>query len=229
MDAEGLYWDQYGCEDNHITQPQHPSQLQAVAFSSLATKPQSRWSLLPGAQPTEGSGSSRDSYWPRYSYAHGSATDQCTPVYGNSIEPFPQRQQQQQQQPLQQRLFVVPDRLAALHISTSDDEDHHSSSMDELAESGPAFQIAGSNHEPSIVQHHATAAADKGGNEQLGPCDSTLIAGDGCEEGGLVPLSSSPVSGFQGVNPAALITRLSFLKQQMEQDEQMVLGTATAV
>ncbi|KAJ2084390.1 hypothetical protein H4R24_000020 [Coemansia sp. RSA 988] len=226
MDAESLYWDQYACEDNHITQPQHPSQPQAVAFSSFATKPQNRWSLLSGVQTTDGGGSSRDSYWSRYSYNHGSVTDQCTPVYGNSIESSQQRQQQQQ--PPQQRLFVVPDRLAALHICASDDEDHHYT-VDEPVETGSAFQIAGANHKSSIVQEHAAgAAADKDSNGQPGPCDSAQIAVDGGEEG-LVPLSSSPVSGFQGVNPAALITRLSFLKEQMDQDERLVMSTTTVV
>ncbi|KAJ2615179.1 hypothetical protein H4S08_001362 [Coemansia sp. RSA 1365] len=221
MDAESLYWDQYGCEDGHITQLQQTSQLQATTSSSIVTKPQSRWSFLLGTQTTEGGGSSRDSYWSRYSYTHDSVTDQCTPVYGNAIEPFQQRQQQQP--PPQQRLFVVPDRLVALHISTSDDEDHHSS-LDEVAEEKPAFQLSGANHESRIVLQHA---ADNNGNEQTRPCDPTQIASD--SEEGLVPQSSSPVSGFQGVNPTALITRLSFLKEQMEQDERLVLGTAAAV
>ncbi|PIA19089.1 hypothetical protein COEREDRAFT_5620 [Coemansia reversa NRRL 1564] len=223
MDAESLYWDQYGCEDSHITQLQQPSQLQATTFSLIVTKPQSRWSLLSGTQTTEGGGSSsRDSYWSRYSYTHDSVTDQCTPVYGSSIELSQQRQQKQP--PPQQRLFVVPDRLATLHISTSDDEDHNSS-IDEVTDAEPAFQLSGANHESRIVQQHA---ADNNGNEQPRPCDPARIASDS-KEGLVPPQCSSPVSGFQGVNPTALITRLSFLKEQMEQNERLVLGTAAAV
>ncbi|KAJ2520503.1 hypothetical protein H4217_002003 [Coemansia sp. RSA 1939] len=41
----------------------------------------------------------------------------------------------------------------------------------------------------------------------------------------VAPVDSPLGSSYQGVNPAALITRLNFLKEQMEQDERLFLNT----
>ncbi|KAJ2665067.1 hypothetical protein IWW48_000334 [Coemansia sp. RSA 1200] len=41
----------------------------------------------------------------------------------------------------------------------------------------------------------------------------------------VAPADSPLGSNYQGVNPAALITRLNFLKEQMEQDERLFLNT----
>ncbi|KAJ2665212.1 hypothetical protein IW148_001684 [Coemansia sp. RSA 1199] len=165
MDSESSYWDQYLDETDYISPPlvQQPTQPKVRGFDD--------------------SGSSRDSYWSRYSAVQGSA--QGTPMA---------RRQQR-------RLLVVPDRLAALHLSSDEEDDQ--------------------NGGDQILPLAAAQAGDCGIGDR--PCDQLISE----KEAPLISEkeATSPCGrAFTGVNPMALITRLTFLKEQMEQDERLLLN-----
>ncbi|KAJ2501508.1 hypothetical protein GGH96_001827 [Coemansia sp. RSA 1972] len=159
MDSESSYWDLYLDETDYISPPllvQQPTQPKVRGFDD--------------------SGSSRDSYWSRYSGVQGS-------VQGT---PMARRQQR--------RLLVVPDRLAALHLS-SDEEDDQSGG-------------------DQILPQPAAHAGDCGIGDK--PCDLLTTEKEA--------MASPCARVFTGVNPMALITRLTFLKEQIEQDERLLLN-----
>ncbi|KAJ2338714.1 hypothetical protein IWW50_005305 [Coemansia erecta] len=164
MDSESSYWDLYLDDTDYI------SPALAEPYPLLAGK----------VRGLDDSGSSRDSYWSRYSVAQGPSTDQSTP-----------RRAQQR------RLLVVPDRLAALHLSSEDEDED-----------------VGAGEHVGAEQ----ALADCG---RSGAGDPPLIAS---ESGDAQPLGSPCGKAFTGVNPLALITRLTFLKDQMEQNERLQLN-----
>ncbi|KAJ1757763.1 hypothetical protein EV180_005733 [Coemansia sp. RSA 518] len=162
MDSESSYWDLYLDETDYISPPlgQQPTQPKVRGFDD--------------------SGSSRDSYWSRYSAVQSTGTAQGTPMA---------RRQQR-------RLLVVPDRLAALHLSSDEEDDQ--------------------NGDDQILPLAAAHAGDCGIGGR--PCDQLTT------ESNAAPLASPCARVFTGVNPMALITRLTFLKEQMEQDERLLLN-----
>ncbi|KAJ1810861.1 hypothetical protein LPJ77_000551 [Coemansia sp. RSA 2523] len=172
MDSESSYWDLYLDETDYISPPlgKQPTQPKVRGFDD--------------------SGSSRDSYWSRYSAVQSTGTAQGTPMA---------RRQQR-------RLLVVPDRLAALHLSSDEEDDQNGDDQNGDDQNG----------DDQILPLAAAHAGDCGIGGR--PCDQLTT------ESNAAPLASPCARVFTGVNPMALITRLTFLKEQMEQDERLLLN-----
>ncbi|KAJ1840886.1 hypothetical protein IWW55_006763 [Coemansia sp. RSA 2706] len=169
MDDDSSYWDQYCGDDGSYVTP--------LPVASALLVPRMPWHDVSG----DGSGSSRDSYWSRYS------------VQDTADAAGPLRRPQQQT-----RLLVVPDRLAALHIGASDDDD------------APGHDC-GSAQPPQSAP--MPAPADCG----IGSADANARR----------KTPGSPYTvGFAGVNPLALATRLNFVKDQMKQNERLLMNAA---
>ncbi|KAJ2450621.1 hypothetical protein EV183_004163 [Coemansia sp. RSA 2336] len=166
MDSDSSYWDLYCDEADYKTSPL-PFPL---AF------PESRAPVRGLSEECCGrlaadNGSSRDSYWSRYSAVQ--PTNEQTPPSKASTKSA------------QQRLLVVPKQLAKLSLGN---------------EERPANGIA-----DGCGQKEAPDQA------LISDCDS-------------LPIDSPDTPTFTGVNPLALIIRLNFLKDQMEQNERLRLN-----
>ncbi|KAJ1736304.1 hypothetical protein LPJ61_000088 [Coemansia biformis] len=189
MDQESFYWDQYCSDGDGILPPLPYTERPALV---------------------DGSGSSRDSYWSRYSCTRSSMTDQCTPG--------------QQQQRRLWRLLAVPDRLTALRLGSGSSAGGCAEPATTTAAGGTEAGRSTDERAAAAGDDAAAAAEDNAGH--AGPCDPAQISSSGSSNEAIVPLDSPTGPAFQGVNPAALTMRLAFLKQQMDQDERLLLDTS---
>ncbi|KAJ2163194.1 hypothetical protein GGF46_000124 [Coemansia sp. RSA 552] len=180
MDAESSYWDQY-CDDSDYSSPAILPMVPAMVLRSGGL---------------DDSGSSRDSYWSRYS------TQQFSPAVTG--EGGMERRQPAPQQP---RLLVVPERLAALRLDSS-----------EQAWDCAGDSTAAAADPPPLTRGNSSSSS----SSSAGACS---IGHGGDSIGGADPLPSPSFCKYAGVNPAALITRLNFLKEQMEQSERLLLNS----
>ncbi|KAJ1668420.1 hypothetical protein IW140_000248 [Coemansia sp. RSA 1813] len=265
--AERSYWDQYDGDVDYFASQTLPSQHH---FSSVSTD-----------------ASSRDSYWSRYiSSAKSTATGPRTPVSRNEIAESPaiapgSAGAAADAQQAQRRLFVMPERLAALRLDSRSDERGNQqrmrgklfvpldtgatvtqntaqptgSNVSVSAEDGGVLeqqkqqkqkhaavrryaadkmQGADTSHASNaaettqdqaqkLVPPAVAAASEKPDTKDVAAFPVSDSEGNNTE--GAVPPVDSPLGrSYQGVNPAALITRLNFLKEQMEQDERLFLN-----
>ncbi|KAJ2392435.1 hypothetical protein GGI23_005220 [Coemansia sp. RSA 2559] len=250
--AERSYWDQYDGDMDHLASRTLPSQHH---FSAINT----------GA-------SSRDSYWSWYvSSAKSTATGHRTPVSRNEPSESPASVRggtsiASMDTQAQRRLFVIPERLAALRLDGNTDEREkkqqgrgklmappgagvavsqntawRSSSsavpVPVTAEDGDALENQQPMHVPAGRQNEALGVdamrADNAGTAVPQNLDMAVTAAAersnsqaaaGSEDNDEASIDSPHARSYQGVNPAALITRLNFLKEQMDQDERLFLN-----
>lgn len=199
--AESSYWDQYGDEDNIVSSPYLPQQQ---FVSSLDCNNCASLSSV----------SSRDSYWSKYecnshpgtgSNATGDGSDGGTPLHKDS---------KINSTSVHRRMLVMPDKLAALRLTALNDDDQlkkqRQKQISARSSRGKLAKDVHSSTSAPRVDTKTTASYYR--NAQ-----SDGVAVD-CKDNGGGTL-------HEGVNALALTTRLNFLKDQMEQDERLVLNS----
>ncbi|KAJ1796796.1 hypothetical protein LPJ59_003528 [Coemansia sp. RSA 2399] len=249
--AERSYWDQYDGDMD--------------LFASRTLPPQHHFSAV------STNASSRDSYWSWYvSSAKSTATGHRTPVSRSEPSESPASVPggasiASADTQAQRRLFVIPERLAALRLDGCADEREQkqqgrgklialpgsgmavsqntarrsgSSAVPApvVTEDGDALEKQQSMHVPAGRHNEALGVdamrADNAGTTVPQKPDPAITsaaeksnsrdtAGSKDNE---APIDSPCARSYQGVNPAALITRLNFLKEQMDQDERLFLN-----
>ncbi|KAJ2724714.1 hypothetical protein GGI07_001767 [Coemansia sp. Benny D115] len=207
MDSEALYWDRYDSEGEQISQATVPiHQTHYGRSSAFAYRKQ------PDIISSPSCVSSRDSYWSRYlgggvGIGDGDS-DQCTPTArADAGVERPASQSSRQDKQDMRRLLVVPEKLAALRLSdTSSNSSSSTSSNDDGGSRSNAKSTAAATSSMTAAAAAAVAAARQ--------------TGDVHADGSVGEQQSGVLAG--GVNPMALITRLNFLKDQLEQDERLI-------
>ncbi|KAJ2850446.1 hypothetical protein IWW36_001884 [Coemansia brasiliensis] len=178
MDSDSSYWDLY-CEEEADNLPS-PLPFPLAFPESKAPIRGISEDCCGRLVTCDNSGTSRDSYWSRYSAAQN--TDQQTPSSKASTKSA------------QQRLLVVPKQLAMLSLG---------------------------NEGQKEARTEEDMQPDDCGIGQKETPDQALINSD-CDS---LPIDSPDTPTFTGVNPLALIIRLNFLKDQMEQNERLLLDS----
>ncbi|KAJ1995854.1 hypothetical protein GGI25_000270 [Coemansia spiralis] len=283
--AESSYWDQYDNEaDYFASQPLPPQYRQLPTRSNSNTRllqlrgdttalPMNTAELRTDSSDT----SSRDSYWSMYLNAQKSSSTGLRTPLQSSVSTTPLQQSQT-------RLFVVPDRLAALRIESGSTNDEHnarnrekqgitsaaavpaaviqnkgsssndfpaaidsgkietdgsimlgasrSSSSNALQKDAevkrPAALVAAAaaaaqNVKPSVV---ASASSNNSSIQKATTVSSAAEKNNSnINSKEAEPIDSPLARSFEGINPAALISRLNFLKEQMDQDERLLLNS----
>ncbi|KAJ1725496.1 hypothetical protein LPJ53_000311 [Coemansia erecta] len=199
MDAsESAYWDQYD-EDS----VEYVSQATVPTFerrTDVASKASVAPPLLMEYRQSQHLGqasecpSSRDSYWSRYvgNSVTNDDSDQCTPT----SEVATTRSYTSDMR----RMLVMPEKLAALHISRIDD-----------GKPGNAQSLKRKTDEKEDEEEEATA-------------DRFTKSTAYDEIISKTPGDRSSAQMYAGVNPIALITRLRFLQGEIEQNERLLLA-----
>ncbi|KAI7835033.1 hypothetical protein BX661DRAFT_195590 [Kickxella alabastrina] len=216
MDTESLYWDQYDTDTDYMPQATVPIQEVYYARPSLQQYRQ------PPEHYSSDHTSSRGSYWSKY-LGTQFASDQCTPTKAGSDTPRMHSTMDIR------RLLVMPEKLASLHLSSEDGLVAATKEQGARLETGQRKLVDGYQLVDAVegAGRGIFRAIDSPSSDSVsGQCAKEEAASSGISVGMVINgnISNSGGSGGGGVNPMALITRLNFLKDQMEQDERLVLN-----
>ncbi|KAJ2787995.1 hypothetical protein GGI15_000255 [Coemansia interrupta] len=201
MDAsESAYWDQYdGDSVEYVSQATVPTverRADVVSKSNAAAPSLMQYRQSQYLSQASECPSSRDSYWSRYigNSVTNDDDDQCTPTSEvATTRPYTSDMR---------RMLVMPEKLAALHISRIDD-----------GKPGNGQSLKRKTDEKEEDEESAATAADRFTKSTAYDEIISKTPGD-----------RSSAQMYAGVNPIALITRLRFLQGEIEQNERLLLA-----